>query len=39
MDPKKSIFTPADIAGFRKKAKELNDKQEGDQAAFYLRKR
>lgn len=34
--PKKSIFTSKQINKFRKIAEELNKKNQGDQAAFYL---
>jgi len=34
-----STFTPAQIRGFEAKARELNARGEGDQAAFYLKKR
>ncbi len=37
-DPSKSAFTHAQIEAFRTRAQELNDQQQGDQAAFYLRK-
>jgi SAM-dependent methyltransferase len=33
-----SMFTPSAIRGYEKKARELNVQQEGDQAAFVLRK-
>lgn len=33
---KRSIFTEEQMEGFRKKAKELNRAQQGDQAAFFL---
>ena len=36
-NPNKSIFTKADIKKFEQEAKELNLKNQGDQAAFYLR--
>ena len=35
---KHSIFTKKDIKNFEKRAKELNAHEQGDQAAFYLRK-
>jgi SAM-dependent methyltransferase len=35
-NPGKSIFTKREIAYFKKKAQELNDKKLGDQAVFYL---
>ncbi len=35
--PSRSIFSEADIHEFRKRSKELNAKNRGDQAAFYLR--
>lgn len=34
----KSIFTPAEMSAFEKRAVELNRMQMGDQAAYYLRK-
>jgi predicted SAM-dependent methyltransferase len=37
-DVSRSIFTQAQIDGFRARAQKLNDEQQGDQAAFYLRK-
>ena len=38
VNPKKSIFTAKQIREFRKVAKELNKNNQGDQAAFYLRR-
>jgi SAM-dependent methyltransferase len=38
-NPKKSIFTPADMEEFRKRSDELNAGRIGDQAAFFLRKK
>ncbi|MDT7813755.1 MAG: hypothetical protein QOJ42_3671 [Acidobacteriaceae bacterium] len=38
VDPAKSLFSPAEIAAFNHKAKELNAGGDGDQAIFYLRK-
>ena len=38
VNPKKSIFTAKQIRAFRKLAKELNKNNQGDQAAFYLRR-
>ena len=37
-NPKGSIFSKEDIVSFKKKANELNKKNDGDQAAFYLYK-
>jgi SAM-dependent methyltransferase len=37
--PHKSPFTSSDIRNFEARAKELNARGEGDQAAFYLKKR
>jgi len=37
-DPAKSTFRPSQIRVFKKRARELNDLGEGDQACFYLRK-
>jgi SAM-dependent methyltransferase len=34
--PRRSIFTPEQIAGFRRRAQELNAAGEGDSASFYL---
>lgn len=39
VSPGDSIFTAAQIDEFGKRAEELNARGEGDQAAFYLRKR
>jgi SAM-dependent methyltransferase len=36
--PRRSMFTRAQIRAFRNKAAELNGRQQGDQACFYLRK-
>lgn len=36
--PSESIFSDKDIADFRKRANELNDKGEGDQCVFILKK-
>lgn len=36
VNPKKSIFTAEQIREFRKMANELNKKNQGDQACFYL---
>ena len=38
INPRQSIFTAAQIRAFKKKAKELNRQNRGDQAVFYLRK-
>ena len=38
VNPKKSIFTAEQIDEFKKMAKELNMNNQGDQAAFYLRR-
>ena len=38
INPKKSIFTLNEIEKFKKIAKELNTKKQGDQAAFILQK-
>jgi 2-polyprenyl-3-methyl-5-hydroxy-6-metoxy-1,4-benzoquinol methylase len=35
---KRSIFKKSDIIEFNRRAKELNNKNDGDQACFYLRK-
>jgi SAM-dependent methyltransferase len=37
-NPERSIFSPTDIETFKKRAAELNRKDRGDQAAFYLNK-
>ncbi|MFH2218784.1 MAG: class I SAM-dependent methyltransferase [Pseudomonadota bacterium] len=37
-NPRNSIFSKKDINGFKARAKELNEKQMGDQACFYLYK-
>lgn len=37
-NPGKSMFSREDICAFDKRAKELNEKEQGDQAVFYLRK-
>lgn len=37
-NPSNSIFSKADIKKFRRKAEQLNLKNEGDQVCFYLRK-
>jgi SAM-dependent methyltransferase len=37
-NPGRSIFTKVELRTFRAKAKVLNEKGEGDQACFYLRK-
>jgi 2-polyprenyl-3-methyl-5-hydroxy-6-metoxy-1,4-benzoquinol methylase len=36
-DPSSSVFMQVQIEEFRVRAQELNDRQQGDQAAFYLR--
>lgn len=36
--PEQSIFSAAQIKEFEKRAQELNSLNQGDQAAFYLRK-
>ena len=36
VNPQKSIFSKKEIKRFRQMAKELNDRKQGDQAAFYL---
>jgi len=38
INPEKSIFSKKDIKRFKKKAKKLNDNEEGDTACFYLYK-
>lgn len=38
INPKKSIFTSSEIVRFKKIAKELNTKKQGDQAAFFIQK-
>ncbi len=38
MNPSKSIFSASEIQAFRRLAGMLNSRQEGDQAAFYLKK-
>jgi hypothetical protein len=38
INPKESLFSKEDIEKFRVRAEELNSKDLGDQAAFYLRK-
>lgn len=38
VNPKKSIFIKKQIKEFKKMAKELNKNNQGDQAAFYLRR-
>ena len=38
VDPKGSIFSRREIRSFRKRAKELNEVQQGDRAVFYLKK-
>jgi 2-polyprenyl-3-methyl-5-hydroxy-6-metoxy-1,4-benzoquinol methylase len=37
VNPKKSVFLKKEITIFKEKAKELNLKEKGDQAAFYLK--
>lgn len=37
-DPARSIFTPEQIADWKKRAAELNREAQGDQAAFYLKR-
>ncbi len=37
-NPTQSIFGPAQIKEFTKRAQQLNAIKQGDQAAFYLRK-
>lgn len=39
MNPRQSIFSKKEIAAFAKRAGELNAASQGDQAAFYLRKK
>ncbi|MET0463963.1 MAG: class I SAM-dependent methyltransferase [Chitinophagaceae bacterium] len=39
IDPSISIFTNEEVTAYKKKAKELNEKKLGDQAAFYLKKK
>jgi SAM-dependent methyltransferase len=36
--PTRSLFSPVDIAYFRRRARELNQEGQGDQAAFFLRR-
>ena len=36
-NPENSVFTKRDISSFTKRAKELNETKQGDQAVFYLR--
>ena len=38
VNPKNSIFSKKDIKRYKQKAKELNLKDQGDQAVFYLKK-
>ncbi|MEZ5447993.1 MAG: hypothetical protein R3E89_02855 [Thiolinea sp.] len=38
MNAEQSPFSAADIKAFEKRARELNAVNQGDQAAFYLRK-
>jgi len=38
INPKKNIFTLSEIEKFKKVAKELNTKKQGDQAVFFLQK-
>ncbi|HFC92887.1 MAG TPA: class I SAM-dependent methyltransferase, partial [Leucothrix mucor] len=38
VNPEQSAFSKQDIAGFEKRSIELNKENQGDQAAFYLRK-
>ena len=38
INPKKNIFTLSEIEKFKKVAKELNTKKQGDQALFFLQK-
>lgn len=38
LNPERSIFSKKEIRSFRKKAKELNRKNEGDQCIFIIRK-
>lgn len=38
VNPGKSLFTPDEISSYLSEAKELNRKNEGDQACFYLMK-
>lgn len=38
MNPENSMFTPEEIRQFDQQARELNEKQQGDTACFYLRK-
>jgi len=37
-NPSRSIFSPADIRTFRRRAEDLNRQGRGDQGAFYLKK-
>jgi hypothetical protein len=37
-DPARSIFSKAQIEGYKKMSVELNEKGDGDQACFYLYK-
>jgi SAM-dependent methyltransferase len=37
VDPTRSMFSPADIADYEKRARELNSNGDGDQACFVLR--
>lgn len=38
IDPEHSVFSSEEIAAFRLRSEELNQKKQGDQAAFYLKK-
>ncbi len=38
INPNKSVFTKKQIQEYKKKAKELNDKNMGDQAIFFIKK-
>ena len=37
-NPKTSIFSKREISAFAKRAKELNERKQGDQAIFYLKR-
>jgi SAM-dependent methyltransferase len=39
INPARSIFTWSDIRSFRRRAEELNRNNDGDQAAYYFRKK
>jgi hypothetical protein len=36
-NPRNSIFTRAELSAFTKRARELNDTGQGDQAVFYFK--